>query len=116
MPKASVLGADANLVWVRRMVLAYVKKGPYFLHPDEVLVKNVLEGLAKNRARYGRAYCPCRPVTGAREIDKANICPCRTHRADIERDGACECGIFVSKDHLRALALKGRGIPSNART
>ena len=106
---------DAELAWVRRMVLRYVAKGPYCLHPDEVLVRNVLDGLAKNRARYGRAYCPCRPVTRDREIDRANICPCRSHRADIERDGACECGIFVSKDHLRALALKGRDIPSNAK-
>jgi len=108
--------SDADLAWVKRMVLRYVRKGPYLLHPDAVLVRNVLEGLARNRGRYGRAYCPCRPLTGAREIDKANICPCRSHRADIERDGACECGIFVSKDHLRALALKGRGIPSDAKT
>jgi len=98
-----VPGADADLERVSRMVLAYVRKGPYTLHPDEVLVRNVLEGLARNRARYGRAYCPCRPVTSDRQVDKANICPCRSHKSDIDRDGACECGIFVSKDHLKAL-------------
>ncbi len=101
--------SDADLAWVKRMVLRYVEKGPYRLHPDDVLVRNVLEGLARNRARYGRAYCPCRPVTGDREIDKANICPCRNHRADIARDGTCECGIFVSEEHLKALTSRRSG-------
>jgi len=106
--------SDAELAWVRGMVARYVKKGPYFLHPDEVLVRNVLEGLARNKARYGRAYCPCRPIAGDRESDKPNICPCRSHKADIGRDGACECGIFVSKGHLNE--LEGRSHRPSPRT
>ena len=93
---------DEELAWAKRMISRYVKKSPCFLHPDRILVKNVLEGLAINKARYGKGYCPCRPVEGNPERDAVNICPCRDHKADIKRNGTCECGIFVSKEFLGA--------------
>ena len=89
---------EEQLEWARRMTSRYAERGPYRLNPDDVTVRNVVEGLAKNRARYGRAYCPCRPVEGDPEEDITNICPCRSHHVDIARDGVCECGIFVNEE------------------
>jgi len=82
---------------VTRSAQLYARKGPYLLNPDPATVRNVLEGLARNKVKYGRACCPCRPVRAVPALDAQNICPCRSHPTDIARDGACECGLFVSE-------------------
>ena len=87
---------------VERMVRRYVERGPYRLHPDPVTVEHVLAGLTRNLLEHGRWYCPCREVAGDPERDRRNICPCPQHRADIARDGFCECGIFVSLEYAAA--------------
>ncbi len=84
---------------VTRMAERYAARGPYRLHPDPVTVNYVLTGLARNLVKHGRAYCPCREVTGDPARDRANLCPCPSHPADIARSGACECGIFVSEEY-----------------
>jgi ferredoxin-thioredoxin reductase catalytic chain len=87
---------------VERMASRYTARGPYRLNPDPVTLEYVLTGLARNLVRHGRAYCPCREVHGDPERDRANLCPCPQHRADIARDGFCECGIFVSAEYAAA--------------
>jgi ferredoxin-thioredoxin reductase catalytic chain len=98
---------------VEGMVRRYVARGPYYLNPDPVTVEHVLAGLTRNLLRHGRAYCPCREVSGEPARDRLNICPCPQHRADIARDGVCECGIFASADYAAAnpvvLEPKGPG-------
>jgi ferredoxin-thioredoxin reductase catalytic chain len=89
---------------VERMVRRYAERAPYRLNPDPVTVEHVLAGLARNLLAHGGWYCPCRTVTGDRAEDRANICPCVQHHADIVRDGVCECGIFVSEDYAAARA------------
>jgi ferredoxin-thioredoxin reductase catalytic chain len=84
------------------MVRRYVERGRYRLNPDPVTVEHVVNGLVSNLMQHGRAYCPCREVTGDPGRDRANICPCPQHHADIARDGFCECGIFVSPDYAAA--------------
>jgi ferredoxin-thioredoxin reductase catalytic chain len=86
----------AALERVTRMVNAYARKSGLRVQPDEALRRHVLQGLARNLVLHGRAYCPCREVTGEAERDRANICPCRTHMAEIDETGECECGIFVA--------------------
>lgn len=78
------------------------------VQPDPVLRRHVLDGLARNVLRYGRPYCPCREVTGDPEKDRVNICPCRTHRQEIEEAGECECALYVSE-------ARGGGGPSGGR-
>ncbi len=73
----------------------HAKKHGFALQPDEAQLRYVLHGLTENLVKYGRPFCPCREVTGDAEKDRANICPCRTHRAEIEQSGACECGLYV---------------------
>ncbi len=101
---------------VERMVRRYLARGPYSLNPDPVTVEHVLSGLARNLLEHGRAYCPCREVTGDPDADRANICPCPQHRADIARDGFCECGLFVSPEysaaHCGVSGLQSRNTPN----
>ena len=85
-----------------RMVTRYAERSPYFLNPDRVVVENVIAGLVRNKIKYGYAYCPCREVEGILEKDRDNICPCQSHREEIARHGACECGLFVSEAFLNA--------------
>lgn len=96
--------ANRKEVWdsVMIMVTKYAERGPYFLNPDKVVVRNVVSGLARNKIEHGYAYCPCREVEGTPEKDRKNICPCQTHKADIARHGTCECGLFVSEAFLKA--------------
>jgi ferredoxin-thioredoxin reductase catalytic subunit len=86
---------------VERMARRHVERGGCALNPDSVTVEHVLAGLTRNLIQHGRWYCPCREVTGDPERDRSNICPCPQHKRDIERDGVCECGIFVSMEHAR---------------
>ena len=91
---------------IMKTITKYVESGPFFLNPDGVVVENIVLGLADNRIRYGYAYCPCRSVSGIPQNDKKNICPCRSHKEEIKRQGSCECGLFVSKDYLMRKAMK----------
>jgi len=87
---------------VTQRVTRCAQRGPYELFPDEVVVRNVLAKMASNLVEYGKPYCPCREVTGDDQVDRLNICPCRSHQKDIARDGHCECRLFVSREFLQA--------------
>lgn len=69
----------------------------YYLCPDEELLENLVEGLAKNKERYGYRSCPCREASGKKEYDRDIICPCRYCDPDVEEHGSCYCGLFVSE-------------------
>jgi ferredoxin-thioredoxin reductase catalytic chain len=87
----------AALEQVTRMAERCAEKSGFALQPDPAQLRYVLNGLAENLMKYGKAYCPCRPVTGDVDKDRPNICPCRTHREEIRRAGACECGLFTRR-------------------
>jgi ferredoxin-thioredoxin reductase catalytic subunit len=74
----------------------HARRGRVALQPDDSTRRHVLRGLARNLIEHSRAYCPCRNVTGDPDADRVNICPCRTHKEEIARDGECECGLFVA--------------------
>ena len=83
---------------VTRAAERCARGGRVALQPDDALRRHVLRGLARNLIEHGRPYCPCREVTGDRDADRVNICPCRTHREEVARFGECECGLFVAAD------------------
>ena len=85
---------------VTRAAERYAEKSGLTLQPDGAQLRYVLHGLARNLGRYGRAYCPCRQVTGEPEKDRINVCPCRSYREEVERLGECECGLFVAPEAL----------------
>lgn len=84
---------------MRKMALKYISRSSYILNPDEETINTIFEGLAKNKIKYGFAYCPCRLVSGNKEEDRKNICPCIYHKDEIAADGHCHCYLFVSPNY-----------------
>jgi|TARA_B100001971_G_C18093034_1_gene484556 ferredoxin-thioredoxin reductase catalytic subunit len=75
----------------------YAKKTGIKLNPNGKIVDRIINGLLKNKQKYGAIYCPCRVVTGDKEKDKEIICPCIFHKKEIELQGQCLCQLFVKK-------------------
>jgi len=73
----------------------YAKENGFKLNPNEKIVDSIIAGLKRNEEKYGERYCPCRKITGDKEIDKKIICPCVYHKEEIEKDGHCHCRLFV---------------------
>ncbi len=65
------------------------------LNPNQAIVFGITDGLIKNQEKYGERYCPCRAVSGNKEEDKKNICPCIYGKEEVERQGYCVCRLFV---------------------
>jgi len=72
----------------------YAAKQGLRLNPDNKAVERIVKGLLENEKKYGFRYCPCRRVTGDKEADKKNICPCVYHLDEVEKFGHCLCGLF----------------------
>lgn len=73
----------------------YAQKSGYNLSPDPEVVDTIVTGLARNKLKHGRGYCPCFFVSGDPAQDKKLICPCEYHHEDIKKHGKCHCGLFV---------------------
>ena len=73
------------------------KKKGYYFSKDMTRVMELLEGLIKNKERYGYMVCPCRLAAGDREADKDIICPCIYREPDVKAFGSCYCNLYVSK-------------------
>ena len=82
------------LEWARK----YAKEHGWILNPDEKKLDVVIRGLARNRRKYGEAYCPCRLRTGDPEKDAGIICPCVYHKDEVENDGSCHCNLYFRSD------------------
>jgi ferredoxin-thioredoxin reductase catalytic chain len=73
----------------------YAESQGFRLNPDDKVVEAIIKGLLRNEEKHGARYCPCRLVSGNKEEDKKNICPCVYHKDEIARDGHCHCNLFV---------------------
>jgi ferredoxin-thioredoxin reductase catalytic chain len=69
----------------------------FFFNKDKNRVFELLEGLLKNKERYGYMCCPCRLASGDREKDKDIICPCVYRDPDVKEYGSCYCNLYVSE-------------------
>lgn len=67
------------------------------LNPDSEILEKVIKGMVKIKEKKGEFYCPCRLVTGNKEIDDKIICPCEYHKKEIEEHGHCHCYLFFRK-------------------
>lgn len=76
----------------------YARKRGWVLNPDKKILSTVIRGPARNEKKFGKRYSPCRLRSGDKEKDKANICPCIYHEAEIAKDGHCLCQLFLTKD------------------
>ena len=88
---------EAALERVTRMARRHAQRRGFTLQADDAQLRYVLNGLVHNIVQHGRPYCPCREVTGDSETDRRNVCPCRTHRNEVEQRGECECGLFTRR-------------------
>ena len=63
-------------------------------NPNEEVVERVLKGLANNKIKYGKRYCPCFVV----KFDESDrVCPCKPAiEKEIPQDGVCHCGIITN--------------------
>jgi len=61
----------------------------YHLNPDREFTLMLVDGLLRNRERYGYMLCPCRVGEGDREKDLDIICPCDYRDADLDEYGQC---------------------------
>lgn len=69
----------------------------YFFNKDKERVFELLEGLLRNKERYGYMACPCRLAAADREADRDIICPCVYRIPDVKEYGSCYCALYVSK-------------------
>lgn len=72
----------------------------YFFPADRTWVDGLLQGLLKNKERYGYMVCPCRLASGDKEKDRDIICPCAYRAEDVAEYGSCYCNLYVSKEWL----------------
>ena len=68
----------------------------YYFNKDRDRVFELLEGLLRNKERYGYSVCPCRLASGERADDKDIICPCVYRAPDVAEYGSCYCNLYVS--------------------
>ena len=76
----------------------YAEKAGFRLNPNPQILDTVIKGLARNEARYGFRYCPCRLIAGDKEKDRKIIFPCAYHKDEIKEQGYCHCLLFFRKD------------------
>ncbi len=89
-------GAEAEERAIREALDRYVAGKPFRYHPDPAVVRRIVSGLAKRKAKTGLALCPCRLATGKPELDQKIVCPCVYHEEEIAAHGRCHCRLFVS--------------------
>ncbi|KDE55753.1 ferredoxin-thioredoxin reductase catalytic domain-containing protein [Methanoculleus sp. MH98A] len=89
--------SEEGIEEARARAKEYAKEKDYILNPDEKQLSAVLRGLARNKERFGEAYCPCRLRSGDPEKDRIIICPCIYHEKEIEEQGTCHCRLFFKK-------------------
>ena len=75
----------------------YAESQNFKLNLDKKITESIIRGLLANEKKFGYRYCPCRAVTGNKEMDRKIICPCVFHKDEIKRMGHCLCGLFVRK-------------------
>jgi ferredoxin-thioredoxin reductase catalytic chain len=83
--------------YLEAITKASVRTGRH-LNPDQDTVNELVDGILKNKERYGYHCCPCRMAANDIERDRDIICPCIYCDSDVEEFGACYCGLYVSEE------------------
>ncbi len=84
---------------LRMMFEPLVQALGYKFTPDDKEAEFLLEQEARNEKLYGIPFCPCKIVSGNRELDLKIVCPCIPfHRKHFDSMKRCWCGLFVHQD------------------
>ncbi len=89
---------DPEIEEIRTWAEQYATEHGWVVNPDPKQLSAVLRGLARNRNRFGEAYCPCRLRSGEKEKDKVLICPCSFHQDEVTGQGHCHCRLFFQNE------------------
>ena len=92
---------------IYRWAEEYAEEHGWSLNYEEKQLRAVIRGLARNLARHGEKYCPCRIRSGNSEADREIICPCVYHEEEIEKMGHCHCNLFFDDEFFRRLMITG---------
>lgn len=83
-------------------MIKYVRKvaetNNWIIIKDELMFKDLIDGLVENKVSHGYQSCPCRLASGKRDIDRDLICPCDYAPLDIKDYGACYCNLYLKPD------------------
>jgi len=69
-------------------LVRWAKQNGVRLTDDVKQMYKVVHGLDKSRQKYGVPHCPC-------SLPGSKTCPCETAIEDINKDGHCNCKLFV---------------------
>ena len=83
---------------LKKKMQEYADSQGFKLNESKDALDGVLTALNRNKKFKGEIYCPCRIVTGNKEVDKKIICPCVYHQGEIELQGHCKCTLFWAKE------------------
>jgi ferredoxin-thioredoxin reductase catalytic subunit len=106
--KEAYVRAHPELPKLLERLRTFAEANKLVRHPNTTQFKSIVYKLLVNLDRYGRPYCPCRPLTqsqrpgATREVDhelnKDKECPCVHAAREARERGHCLCGLFWSKE------------------
>jgi ferredoxin-thioredoxin reductase catalytic chain len=79
-------------------------KNNWILNRDKNTLNELVDGLVKNKKKYGYQSCPCRLASGKRDLDRDLICPCDyALNNDVEEYGTCYCNLYMRLDYYETI-------------
>ena len=93
MPSIASSFQNSNFDEMKRFAELYAKDSKTFFCVAPAATTVILEGLAKHKAEWGEALCPCRHYEDKATEVAANywICPC----VPMQERHQCECMLFL---------------------
>ncbi len=87
------------------------QKNNWILIKDQIMFKDLINGLVDNKKSYGYQSCPCRLASGNRDLDRDLICPCDYASDDVKEFGACYCNLYLRSDFYETIKAEFVNIP-----
>ena len=87
------------------------QKNNWILIKDQIMFKDLINGLVDNKKSYGYQSCPCRLASGNRDLDRDLICPCDYASDDVKDFGACYCNLYLRSDFYETIKAEFVNIP-----
>jgi len=87
------------------------QKNNWILIKDQIMFKDLINGLVDNKKSYGYQSCPCRLASGNRDLDRDLICPCDYASDDVKEFGACYCNLYLRSDFYETIKAEFVNVP-----
>ena len=105
------MGKPTNVDEYFEVVKKFAERKGLIFHPDEEVVRPLIEGLWTNLQRHGYPSCPCRLASGDTKEDRDIICPCEYAEPDKAEFGKCYCYLYVSQDFMDGKIDRNLNVP-----